>query len=214
MNRLGAAAVVFAAICAAGAIGPTAQAADILNEEVYREDIEALTRYPHRLAGVGEYAPERRDALTPLLGDPPDDAKARADEQDDQVERLLELTDNADLILPGPGSLAASRYVQNRLEGIAGKHGLDASQFRVFTQEFDVVQPMTTECRLFVDGEEVESETPDKAAMYAMRPNALMAPVTPAEGLAGESLYVGRGALGDYGHNDANFYPNSYHHHY
>lgn len=206
MSRSRAAAMFIAAICAAATIGSTARAQSLgasLDESVYKQDIEALTRYAHRLSGVGEYTSERADAIQALMVDPPTEAKARAEEIDDQVERLLEVADNPDFIKSGPGSLAASAYIQNRLESIKRELVLDASNFRIFTQEFDVVQPITTECKLFVDGEEIQSDSPDKVALYALRPNALMASVTPAEGLEGESLYVGMGSLGDYGHNDA-----------
>ena len=206
MNRLRAAAVMIAALCAAAAVLSSARAeegmVDTLDASVYNQDIEALTRYPHRMAGVGEYTEQRQNALAPYMGDPPVEAQARSEELEDQIERLLELADNPDYIVPGPGSLAASVHIQRRLKGIAGAHGLDASQFRVFTQEFDVVLPITIECRLFVDGQEVMSDTPGQAALYATRPNALMAPVTPAAGLEGPSLYAGRGRLEDYDNND------------
>lgn len=81
------------------------------------------------------------------------------------------------------GSRAASRYVEQRLRQI----GLDG----VFVQEFPVIQPDMTECRLVVDG---QSHT-----IHAIRPNLLQASVTPAEGLQGRSLYVRLGEPETYG---------------
>jgi len=206
MNKLRAAGVTIVALLAATVFPSVTTAADepvnTFDERAYKKDIQALTAWPHRLAGFGEYTAERRDAWDLLCqAVPPIDAKARSEQLDDQAEHLLELEDNPDFIKPGPGSLAASAYVQNRLKEIASSRALDASEYRVFTQEFDVVLPLTTECRIFVDGEEMQAEDPDETVIYALRPNGLMAPVTPAEGLEGESLYAGKGELEEYGRN-------------
>jgi hypothetical protein len=90
------------------------------------------------------------------------------------------------------GSRAASQFVENRLKamGIA----------KVAVQEFPLVQPQTTECRLLVDGQEVTS--PDgKPAIYAGRGNLFQESITPAEGLSGQTAYLGRGTLREYGTN-------------
>jgi len=86
-----------------------------------------------------------------------------------------------------PGSLSPSRYVENRLKGMGLKE--------VATQDFPVIQPVTTECELIADGKSYP--------MYATRPNILQAPITPAEGLTGLTLYVGDGATQRYGRNPA-----------
>jgi FtsX-like permease family protein len=85
------------------------------------------------------------------------------------------------------GSLAASRHVEKRLRemGITD----------VFVQDFPVTQPLTTECRLFIDGEEITGESP---VLYPVRPNVLQASVTPTDGIVGETLYAGRGETHEY----------------
>jgi len=81
-----------------------------------------------------------------------------------------------------PGSIAAARHVANRLMAMGFKE--------VFTQDFPVVQPVTTECKLLIDGRSYP--------IHAMRPNILQAPVTPAEGISGRTIYVGRGEAHEY----------------
>ncbi len=81
------------------------------------------------------------------------------------------------------GSLAAGRYVEKRLREM----GIE----KIFMQEFPVIQPVCTECRIEVNGEKYD--------ILPMRPNILQASVTPAEGLVGETLYVGKGEMSDYG---------------
>ena len=82
-----------------------------------------------------------------------------------------------------PGSIAAARYVENRLKMM----GLDI----VVTQGFPVVQPISIEPVIVVDGNEYP--------ILAMRPNVLQAPVTPAKGLTGLTVYAGKGRPQDYG---------------
>jgi len=81
-----------------------------------------------------------------------------------------------------PGSIFAARHVANRLMAMGFKE--------VFTQDFPVVQPVTTECKLLIDGRSYP--------IQAMRPNILQAPVTPAEGISGRTIYVGRGEANEY----------------
>lgn len=85
------------------------------------------------------------------------------------------------------GSRAASKYVEQRLKDMGVKE--------VYVQEFPVVVPRVTECRIEVDGKSYP--------MNAMQPNLLQAAITPVEGLAGESLYVGKGGIEDYGDSSA-----------
>ncbi len=81
------------------------------------------------------------------------------------------------------GSRAASQFVENRLKamGIA----------KVAVQEFPLVQPRNTDCRLLVDGREVPSSN-GKPAIYAARGNMFQESITPAEGLSGQAVYLGR----------------------
>ena len=81
------------------------------------------------------------------------------------------------------GSRAASKYVEEQLRA--------AGIQEVFVQEFPLVMPRTTECVLEADGQ--------KHAILAVRANLVQASITPAEGLEGDTLYVGKGELGDYG---------------
>ena len=85
------------------------------------------------------------------------------------------------------GSLAASRYVEQRLREI----GFDSGE--IFVQEFPVIQPRHTECHLVLDGQSYP--------ILAMRPNLLQASVTPAQGLTGQVVYAGKGEVPDYGDN-------------
>ena len=93
----------------------------------------------------------------------------------------------------GAGSLFAARYVADRLRAMGVPY--------VLTQDVPVVMPVTTECRLFVDGKEITGETP---AIYPARPNLVQASVTPKEGLEGETVYAGRGSVPEYGAADPN----------
>ena len=81
------------------------------------------------------------------------------------------------------GSLFAGKYVENRLLSMGFKE--------VVTQEFPVVQPVTTECEIVINGQ--------SHAIYAARPNILQATITPPEGIVGKTLYVGQGETEDYG---------------
>ena len=81
------------------------------------------------------------------------------------------------------GSIPAAHYVADRLKAMGVR--------RVVTQRFPLVQPLTKECKLIVDGKEYP--------IYEMRPNVLQAPVTPAEGLTGQTLYAKSGQPAEYG---------------
>ncbi len=85
-----------------------------------------------------------------------------------------------------PGSLSAGYYVANRLKAM----GVEI----VLTAEFPVVVPITTECRLVVDGKEYGPAE----GFCAVRPNHLQASVTTAEGLTGRTVYAGSGELSEY----------------
>ena len=94
------------------------------------------------------------------------------------------------------GSRAAGQYVRRRLERMGFKNDPSSGE-AIFLQDFQVVAPLTTECRLFVDGQEVTTAD-GSPAMYQMRPNLVQAAVTPAGGLSGETVYVGEGQTPDY----------------
>jgi hypothetical protein len=83
------------------------------------------------------------------------------------------------------GSRAASRHVEQRLRamGVA----------EIYVQEFPVQQPRMRECILEADGASYP--------LYAVRPNVLQASVTPAAGLSGDTVYLGRGTLADFSTN-------------
>ncbi len=85
------------------------------------------------------------------------------------------------------GSLAAGKYVFGRLKEIGFGEG------ELFRQDFPVVQPITTECELVVDGKAYP--------ILPARPNIVQASVTPAEGLTGQTVYVGKGEVPEYGSN-------------
>lgn len=80
------------------------------------------------------------------------------------------------------GSRAAGRYVERRLREL----GVD----EVYTQEFPVVVPRMTECELEAGGRSYP--------IHALQPNCLQAAVTPAGGLEGETVYLGRGTGADF----------------
>ena len=103
------------------------------------------------------------------------------------------LTKNPNRLAGRPdGSIAASKYVQQRLVDM----GLAKDD--VYAQEFDLFQPVTTEARLVMDNKEVTAPA-GRRAIYQMRHNFLQAPITPREGLTGECVYVGKGTLAEYG---------------
>ena len=83
------------------------------------------------------------------------------------------------------GSLAAADYVHDRLVEM----GFQKNE--LFLQDFPLIQATTTQCQLIVDGNSYD--------IKAMRPNTLQAAITPAEGLSGLTVYVGRGEAPDYG---------------
>ena len=91
---------------------------------------------------------------------------------------------------PNNGSAPVSLYVEKRLRQI----GIP----EVYVQTFPVVQPMTTQCRLFVDGNEVLGEA-DEPVIYPCRPNLLQGAITPAKGISGQTLYARGGEVSDYG---------------
>ncbi|MBS3733606.1 MAG: M28 family peptidase [Phycisphaerae bacterium] len=84
------------------------------------------------------------------------------------------------------GSRRASRYVEKALTA----SGID----EVYIQEFPVVQPVTTQCELYIDGQKVAG----MGDIHPVRPNVTQASVTPAEGLTGQAVYVAGGKLEDY----------------
>ena len=89
------------------------------------------------------------------------------------------------------GSLRAADYVQRRLREL----GFGAES--LFIQDFPVVQTITTQCRLFVDDQEVNR--PDGTpAIRPLRPNLLQASITPAEGISGQTLYAGKGTVPEF----------------
>ena len=81
------------------------------------------------------------------------------------------------------GSRSAAAYVERRLNEMGVEE--------IYIQEFPVVQPRATECRIETEGQSYP--------ILAMRPNLLQASVTPAEGIEGRTLYAGRGTPADYG---------------
>ena len=85
------------------------------------------------------------------------------------------------------GSLAAGQYVQRRLREI----GFEDEN--IFLQGFPVVQPVTTECELVVDGVSYP--------ILPMRPNVVQASITPAEGITGAVVYAGSGDVTEYADN-------------
>ncbi|MBI5723370.1 MAG: M28 family peptidase [Planctomycetes bacterium] len=95
------------------------------------------------------------------------------------------------------GSVRAGRYVQDRLLQMGFKPKYDKSlpqDDSLYVQDFQVVQPVYNECKLIVKGKEYGL----KDGFYPMRPNSLLAPITPAEGLSGRTIWCGRGELGEY----------------
>ena len=195
----------------------------------FHRDLAALTRFPHRLCGLGKVrvkiisadgkvkSVQELDELVTreqvLKTIPLSRARLDAIVQTAELARALGLTgfserleeitratkvqgDTVEInILDAPGSLAASRYVENVLKHI----GVD----ELYIQKFPVVQPVATECKLFVNGKEITGSdiygpNSARAVIYQMRPNILEACVTPEEGLSGETLYVKDGSLANY----------------
>ena len=157
-------------------------------ERFYRH-LMALTRWPHRLCGLGKVRITVRNAEGEVV---------RTREADELVSApAVEVSEGETAktdIIDAPGSLAAAKYVEQALKAA----GVD----ELYLQEFSVVQPVTTECRLFLNGQEVSGQDvygdPSRPVLYACRPNILWAPITPAEGLTGRAIYVGDGDLSDY----------------
>ncbi|HDZ20060.1 hypothetical protein LCGC14_0095890 [marine sediment metagenome] len=178
-----------------GAIGaaPAQTLRNTLDKAQFVRDVEALTKYAHRLAGFGSeerIAEMARRIESTRTQDDPD--RPVSDIFHEATDAVVAYLDDPDNIADAPGSLLASQYIQNRLTAI--RESLPAGErkaFTIFTQEFDVVQAKTTECRLVIDG---KSHT-----LYATRPNGVVARVTPADGLTGRLLYASKGRLEDYG---------------
>ncbi|MHC4985879.1 MAG: M28 family peptidase, partial [Planctomycetota bacterium] len=169
-----------------------------LDREQFLKDIAALTRHPHRLPGMGseERIAEVRRRVE-AIDQTADADLSVADIFRETADRVLGYLSDPSSIPVAPGSLAASRHVQLRLTEI--RDGISVSQrehFEIYTQGFDTVVPTTTECRLVLDGAEYP--------LFAAAPNALVARVTPADGLTGPLLYAGTGTLAEYGHRDPN----------
>lgn len=83
------------------------------------------------------------------------------------------------------GSLRASQYVQTRLRQM----GIPDQD--IFVQTFPVMQAVSTEAKLIAKGKTFP--------VYPLRPNILQASITPAEGLEGQTVYVGKGTPAEYG---------------
>ena len=157
-------------------------------ETEFHRDLAVLTRHPHRLAGMGKVQVTVKDdggneKSTQLL-----DRLVRPETINRGEKDRLEVR-----ILDAPGSLFASRYVENVLKDI----GVD----ELYIQEFPVVQPVTEECELLVALKEKDASGKSKTLkleLYQARPNILQASVTPAEGLSGKTLYVKNGGLENY----------------
>jgi hypothetical protein len=178
--------------------GQPTKLVNTFNEAAFERDFTALSQYPHRLAGFGERRSE--DASTQFADaiDPFANPVTRLKAEDAFVHHRLMLDTDPNLILEAPGSLAASAYVQNRLDALADKYELGTDDFQVFVQEFDLVQPVTTECRLSIEGTPaLDADGAD--LLQAVMPNHLWASVTPEEGLEGQAIYVAKGRLEDYG---------------
>jgi len=91
-----------------------------------------------------------------------------------------------------PGSIGASRYIEQRLRDIGFAE--DNPDARLFVQTFPVIQHKMTECEL-----QIADETIGQAdGFYACRPNLFQASVTPEQGLTGELIYVGSGQIAEY----------------
>ncbi len=200
MNKRFAKTSVVLLVLALTAMGAHAQTAlrGTFDEATFTRDFSALTKFPHRLAGYGQRelvldAKQFEDAI-----DPSGNSAQRNKAEDAFVHTRIDLDRNPNLIASVPGSLYASAYVQGRLNAMAKQHGLSEDAFEVFVQEFDVVQPVTTECRLFIDGAPALDDN-GKDLLYAVMPNHLYASVTPKEGLEGKAIYARKGKLEDYG---------------
>ena len=136
-------------------------------------------------AELREVTPEQRTeaaaAVTQAYARAADEAKSPF------AKDLAVLTKNANRLAGLPdGSLAAATFVEQRLAAMGVKE--------VFTQDFPVVQAFQDDATITVAGKDYP--------VYACRPNNIQAAVTPAEGLSGTSLYVGKGQTLDYGPRD------------
>lgn len=87
------------------------------------------------------------------------------------------------------GSRAASAYVETRLREM----GFDDAE--LFLQEFPVVQAVPSDVSL----QSGEKTYGPGDGFHVFRPNLLTPNVTPADGITGEAIYVGNGAMPQYG---------------
>lgn len=87
-----------------------------------------------------------------------------------------------------PALRAAQDYVTTRLREI----GVD----KVQVQQFPAAQLVTTRCTLTLKSRTGAART---LALLPVRPNGIIPPATPADGITGELLYAGKGRLEDYG---------------
>ena len=136
----------------------------------FYRDLVVLTRYPHRLAGYGTGRTEQVPGRTEQV----------AGKKIQVPGTKIQVFDGA------PGSLFAGHYVATRLKAM----GIEL----VLTQKFLVAQPVTTECKLEVDGKEYGPAD----GFHVMRANHLHGVVTPAEGITGRTVYAGGGKLNEY----------------
>ena len=94
------------------------------------------------------------------------------------------LTPGSHRLAGTPESRAAVKHILRRLEEI----GID----RVIEQPFQTVQTRPTRCRMVVPGR------PDALELLPLRPNGIVPPVTPEEGVTGEFIYAGKGEAREY----------------
>lgn len=96
--------------------------------------------------------------------------------------------------------LAALARFENRLSGLEGNQAaVDhiANRLRqigvddVFIQEFPSAQVVNNRCEIELGGA--------KLFLQQIRPNGIVPPVTPPEGIQGEILHAGKGTMADYG---------------
>jgi hypothetical protein len=97
-------------------------------------------------------------------------------------EAVLALTKAPHRLTGTPENAAAFAYVAERIA--------QTQPDKVITQEFPAVQMKVARCELLI-GEEVLPLEP-------MRPNGIILPVTPPEGLSGPLVHLGNGTLAEY----------------
>ena len=101
------------------------------------------------------------------------------------VDDLAALTAGSHRLAGTDEGAAAAGYIEGRLRAMPG---VEVLPLEIAVQQTVEVDGAAT---LEVDGRMVE--------VRAMRPNVVVPPVTPAEGITGPLLYAGRGRLQDYG---------------